>query len=128
MGNTRFNSSGLVVRALTLGAAVLVTFATSAAGQTTTGAVRGYARDQAGAPIEGAQITARNVQMNVPRNTVTNASGFYNVAGLRPAPMMSRSGELASRRRPDRCRCRSVRPSTSMSSSLRRRRRCRALR
>src|SRR5690242_8605424 len=84
MGNTRFNSSGLVVRALTLGAAVLVTFATSAAGQTTTGAVRGYARDQAGAPIEGAQITARNVQMNVPRNTVTNASGFYNVAGLRP--------------------------------------------
>ncbi|HKN67184.1 MAG TPA: carboxypeptidase-like regulatory domain-containing protein, partial [Gemmatimonadaceae bacterium] len=71
-----------LVRVATLAAAL---FAPAAVGaQTTTGAIRGYTRDAAGAPIEGAQITARNLQMNVSRNTLSNASGFYNVPGLRP--------------------------------------------
>ncbi|HEY7235610.1 MAG TPA: TonB-dependent receptor [Gemmatimonadaceae bacterium] len=52
--------------------------------QTTTGALRGYTRDAVGAPIDGAQIVARNLQMNVSRNTLSNSDGFYNIAGLRP--------------------------------------------
>ena len=52
--------------------------------QTTTGAIRGYVRDPGGAPVTEAQVSARNVSMGVTRNTLTNASGFYNIAGLRP--------------------------------------------
>jgi hypothetical protein len=73
-----------LVRVVALAAALIAASPALIAAQTTTGAIRGYTRDAAGAPIEGAQVTARNIQMNVSRNTVSNASGFYNVAGLRP--------------------------------------------
>lgn len=69
---------------ITLPALTLAVWSAGVGAQTTTGAIRGYTRDPAGAPIEGAQVTARNIQMNVSRNTVSNAAGFYNVAGLRP--------------------------------------------
>ena len=73
-----------LVRTVALPALMLAVWSAGGGAQTTTGAIRGYTRDPAGAPIEGAQITTRNVQMNVSRNTLSNASGFYNVAGLRP--------------------------------------------
>jgi hypothetical protein len=66
--------------------AVLAALALPSAGiaQTTTGAVRGYVRDQGGAPLADAQITARNAEIGASRTAITNASGFYNLAGLRP--------------------------------------------
>jgi hypothetical protein len=53
-------------------------------GQTTTGSVRGYVRDPSGVPIAEAQVSARDLSMGISRNTLTNAGGFYNMAGLRP--------------------------------------------
>lgn len=53
--------------------------------QTTTGSIRGYVRDEGGAPAVNATVTARNLQMGVSRSTTTNESGFYNLPGLRPS-------------------------------------------
>lgn len=83
MRNARTVGRHWLVRVVTLAALAWAPVSIVGA-QTTTGAIRGYTRDPAGTPIEGAQITARNLQMNVSRNTLSNASGFYNVAGLRP--------------------------------------------
>ncbi|MGQ0641127.1 MAG: TonB-dependent receptor domain-containing protein [Gemmatimonadaceae bacterium] len=71
---------------LALGAAWLtVAGASSAMAQTTTGSVRGYVRNESGAAIADAQVAVRNPAMGLTRGAITNASGFYNVAGLRPA-------------------------------------------
>jgi hypothetical protein len=55
-----------------------------AAAQTTTGSIRGFVRNASGAPISDVQLVARNVTMGVTRGTATTATGFYNIAGLRP--------------------------------------------
>jgi hypothetical protein len=55
----------------------------TASGQTVTGTVRGYVRDQGGAPLGEAQVSARNVDLGIIRAVTTNAAGFYNLAGLR---------------------------------------------
>jgi hypothetical protein len=65
-------------------AALAFTAWTPAAGQTTTGSIRGFVRSPAGAPIGDAQVVARNVDMGVTRGAVTTATGFYNIPGLRP--------------------------------------------
>ncbi|MGH7710864.1 MAG: carboxypeptidase-like regulatory domain-containing protein, partial [Gemmatimonadaceae bacterium] len=71
---------------LVLSAACLgLTSMRTAAAQTTTGSIRGYIRNEAGAPIPDAQISLRNPAMDLTRGTLTNANGFYNIAGLRPA-------------------------------------------
>ena len=84
----------LVLPALagSVGGVVLLPAATVQA-QTTTGNVRGYVRDAGGAPLAGAQVVARNIQLGVSRTTTTNDNGFYNLPGLRPA-----SYELTARR------------------------------
>jgi hypothetical protein len=71
-------------RWLLVAVTALVSFTGALGAQTTTGSIRGYVRDQAGAPLADVQLTARNVEMGLSRNTVSNANGFYNIAGLRP--------------------------------------------
>jgi hypothetical protein len=63
-------------------AAVLGTVSVLSA-QTVTGTVRGYVRDQSGAPLGEAQVSARNLELGIVRSVTTNASGFYNLSGLR---------------------------------------------
>ena len=53
--------------------------------QTTTGSIRGYVRGPNATPVPDAQIAARNTAMGLNRETVSNSSGFYTLAGLRPA-------------------------------------------
>ena len=68
-----------------LGAVALVGAAgTTARAQTATGNLRGYVTATAGAPVADAQVVARYVETNARRVTVTNASGFYYLGGLRP--------------------------------------------
>jgi hypothetical protein len=56
-----------------------------AAAQTATGNLRGYVLTGAGGtPVGEAQVVARSAATNQPRTTVTNATGFYYLGGLRP--------------------------------------------
>src|SRR5207244_10296030 len=77
--------SGAVRLALVV-ISLIVAASTAAFAQTTTGAIRGYVRDASGNPLSDVQVAARDVELNVTRGTLTNAEGFYNLAGLRPAP------------------------------------------
>ncbi len=67
-----------------VGVAVLAV-AGSAGAQTTTGTVRGYVKDQNGAPIAGADIQAQNTATGVQRATQSRGDGSYILAGLVPA-------------------------------------------
>jgi len=58
--------------------------AVPARAQTTTGDIRGYVRGDNNVPIPDAQVGARHTSMGLTRGTITNASGFYTIAGLRP--------------------------------------------
>ena len=62
-----------------------VAFAGAAHGQTTTGTIRGYVRDQNGTPIAGADIQARNTATGVLRAATSRGDGSYILAGLVPA-------------------------------------------
>jgi hypothetical protein len=62
----------------------LATMPGPVAAQTTTGSIRGYIRGPNEVPISDAQIAARNVEQGQTRNAISNASGFYNIPGLRP--------------------------------------------
>lgn len=53
--------------------------------QTTTGTVRGYVKDQSGAPVADAEVSARNVANGVTRTAVTHADGGYVLPGLVPS-------------------------------------------
>ncbi|NUQ19825.1 MAG: TonB-dependent receptor, partial [Gemmatimonadaceae bacterium] len=52
--------------------------------QTATSNLRGYVTGPGGAPVGDAQVVARSTATNQTRGTITNASGFYYIAGLRP--------------------------------------------
>jgi len=54
------------------------------AAQTATSNLRGYVTGPGGAPVGDAQVVARSITTNQTRGTMTNASGFYYIAGLRP--------------------------------------------
>jgi hypothetical protein len=58
----------------------------SANAQTTTGSIRGVVYGTGGAPVPDAQVGVRDLETNQARGAVTNASGAYYIAGLRPAP------------------------------------------
>ena len=60
--------------------------------QTSTGTIRGFIT-QNGAPLEGATIAVRDLENNAVRGANSGATGFYNIAGLRPG-----SYELSVRR------------------------------
>ncbi|MGH7548251.1 MAG: TonB-dependent receptor [Gemmatimonadales bacterium] len=65
-------------------AGFLVLAADHAAAQTTTSTIRGYVRDQNGAPLSGAEVQARNVDNGVSRTTTSTAEGAYILVGLVP--------------------------------------------
>lgn len=52
--------------------------------QTSTGNIRGYVTGAGGAPVSDAQVVARMPATNETRGTMTNASGYYYLGGLRP--------------------------------------------
>jgi len=56
----------------------------TAGAQTATSNLRGYVTGPGGAPVGDAQVVARSTATNQTRGTMTNASGFYYIAGLRP--------------------------------------------
>src|SRR5437899_2867884 len=53
--------------------------------QTTTGTVRGYVKDQNGAVVADAEVSARNPLTGVQRSTTTRSDGSYVLPGLAPA-------------------------------------------
>ena len=72
-------------RAFIVGAvAALTAIAPRANAQTTTGNIRGYVRGPNNTPVPDAQVAARDPAMGTNRGTVSNSSGFYTLAGLRP--------------------------------------------
>jgi hypothetical protein len=47
-----------------------------------TGSISGYVRDQTGASIPGAAITARSVEQQLTRTAVTDTTGFFNLLAM----------------------------------------------
>ena len=78
-----------ITRCVSAGAVMWLAMTTAApttlSAQTTTGSIRGYIRGPNNTAVPDAQVAASNVAMGMNRGTVSNASGFYNLAGLRPA-------------------------------------------
>ena len=73
-----------LVGASVLALALLAQRSRDANAQTTTGTIRGYVRDGRDSAIVSAQVIAQNASMGISRVGLTNASGFYSIAGLRP--------------------------------------------
>jgi len=57
----------------------------SLSAQTTTGTIRGFVKDQNGAPVADAGIQARDTATGVVRSTTTRSDGSYVLPGLPPA-------------------------------------------
>src|SRR5712671_497928 len=72
-------------RFLWLACITLLASPLSLSAQTTTGTVRGYVKDQNGAPIAGADVQARNPETGVLRSATSRADGSYVLPGLPPA-------------------------------------------
>src|SRR5690242_21321810 len=68
----------------------------AAAAQTTTGSIRGYVTNTAGAPLTGAQLQARNVSNGVMRFATSRDNGFYTLPGLTPGRSEEHTSELQS--------------------------------
>ncbi|HEU6450425.1 MAG TPA: carboxypeptidase regulatory-like domain-containing protein [Gemmatimonadaceae bacterium] len=62
----------------------LAAFHGTIAAQTTTGSIRGYVTNQAGAPLPNAQIEAHDTTTSVRRAALAGNNGFYTLAGLTP--------------------------------------------
>src|ERR1043165_4028399 len=65
-------------------ACLLVSVSAAAHAQVGAGQVTGFVRDQAGAAVPGATITATNGETSTSRTVVTTGPGVYTVAGLPP--------------------------------------------
>ena len=78
----------LLIRSLQITSLVLVTiFSTSVAlGQAQSNAanLQGFVKDQSGAVVANATVTARFPGTNVSRTTTTNDEGFYRLINLTP--------------------------------------------
>ena len=77
--------SRLAIRSLFVGlfAALLLCCATANA-QVDLGQIAGVVADQSGAVIPGASVTAKNLNTNAQRSTVTSSTGVYQIPGLEP--------------------------------------------
>jgi hypothetical protein len=84
MKGNKFNFARFC-RALPLFAALISVASSSLVAQTTTGSIRGFVRDAAGNPLPDAQVIARDPALGTTRGVSANESGFYALAGLRPA-------------------------------------------
>lgn len=80
-----FDTSRTIVRGARgqwLALALLVALPALAAGQATTGTVRGTVRDPQGAVVPGAAVTVRNTDTNIARTATTGDHGEYLVTNL----------------------------------------------
>src|SRR5262245_48903930 len=64
--------------------AALLCVAMGVASAQTSGTVTGEVKDQTGAMVPNAAVTATNTETNVARTTLTNTSGVYSFPGLIP--------------------------------------------
>ncbi len=71
--------------ALALALALALVTAITAAAQNATGTIRGTITGSRGANLADAQISARNAETGVVRNTTSRTDGFYVLPGLVPA-------------------------------------------
>jgi hypothetical protein len=71
-------------RFLWLLCSALLVVTPSLSAQNSTGTIRGYVRDQNGAPLPETEIQARNVASGVTRSATTRADGAYVLLGLVP--------------------------------------------
>ena len=65
-------------------ALVVVSPAPSHAQGVTTGAIAGTVTDDAGQPVEGAQVQLRNTRTGLNVGTLTRSSGLYTIPGVQP--------------------------------------------
>jgi hypothetical protein len=74
------------MRSLTAGVVwlLLIALATPAAAQLERGRIAGFVRDQSGAVVPGATVTAINVETRLKRSVVSDASGYYVFPALAP--------------------------------------------
>src|SRR5512145_3518699 len=63
----------------------LLAFTPTLNAQTTTGTVRGFVKDQNGAAVPDAEVSARNVANGAVRTTPTRSDGSYVMPGMVPA-------------------------------------------
>src|SRR6185503_18241589 len=68
-----------------LAVAVLFLFAATAFAQTDTGKISGFAKDQNGAIVPGANITVTDTRTGLERSAKANDDGFFSVAALKPS-------------------------------------------
>ncbi|MGB8508007.1 MAG: TonB-dependent receptor, partial [Pyrinomonadaceae bacterium] len=85
MTGTKTLRRTLLQRAL-LSCALLISSTAAAVAQTEiTSGVRGtVTAEESGQPLAGARVTVRNIALNVERQTITDGSGAYLLAGLPP--------------------------------------------
>ncbi len=74
------------MRGLTAGVVVLllIALATPASAQLERGRIAGFVRDQSGAIVPGATVTAVNVETRLKRSVVSDATGYYVFPALAP--------------------------------------------
>ena len=70
--------------ALIAACALLCTSVAFAQSQSNAADLRGFVRDQQGAVVNGATVTARQSATNTERTTTTNDEGFYQITNLPP--------------------------------------------
>ena len=58
----------------------------------TFGEITGEVKDQSGAIVPGAPVTATNTAANALRSTVTNEAGIYSFPALVPGPPFGKGG------------------------------------
>ena len=68
-----------------VGVALVVLSASAAMAQNSTGTIRGVVSGSSGAGVADAQVSARNIETGVVRNTSSRDAGAYVLAGLVPA-------------------------------------------
>src|SRR2546428_1382186 len=71
-------------RSLWLVCIALLSLPLSLRAQTTTGTVRGYVKDQNGAPVADAELSARQTETGILRSATTRSDGSYIIPGLVP--------------------------------------------